>query len=268
MSDDVRTDDQETSQSDTCPSAHPRTPASAARLGREWLPAFEWKPAVVLLVSTAALAVVYYHPNVLRLDERYRLFSWHLLNFVLLFVLPALVVRFVFRERLSDYGFQLGEWRVWGKWLLLFVAVFIPIALIASRLPAFANFYPRYRPIVSYHRPLLGGYTMLPPDHRLILLSISGWLVYFFAWEFFFRGFMLFGLGRYIGALAIFVQMVPFAMAHFPKLEPEAWASVFAAVALGVMAWRSKSFVGPWLVHWLAATTMDLFVVFWPLHPH
>jgi membrane protease YdiL (CAAX protease family) len=218
-----------------------------------WLPACDWKAAVILTLGVALLTIVHYHPDPLNLDGRYRLFSWQGLNFLLLFLVPVLTIKFVFRERMSDYGLRLGEWRVWGKWLLLFLVVFIPVAAIASRLPEFAQYYPRYR--------------MMLLNHWLIFASMGGWLVYFCAWEFFFRGFMLFGLGKRIGALAIFVQMIPFVMAHFPKPELESWAAIIAGVALGLMAWRSKSFVGPWLLHWLAATAMDVFVVFWPLHP-
>lgn len=218
-----------------------------------WLPAFDWKCAVILTVGVAMLAIVHYHPNPLDLLEGYRLFSWQGLNLLLLFVVPVLVITLIFREPLSDYGFKVGDWRVWTRWLLVFVVVFIPIALIASRLPEFARYYPRYRPILA--------------NHWLIFASMGGWLVYFFAWEFFFRGFMLFGLGKRLGAIAIFIQTVPFVMAHFPKPELESWAAIIAGVALGVMAWRGKSFVGPWLVHWLAATSMDVFVVFWPIHP-
>jgi len=217
-----------------------------------WLPAFDWKAAVILTLGIAVLTVVHYHPDPLYLGDRWQLFSWQGLNFLLLFVAPVLVIRFVFRESLGDYGLQLGEWREWGKWLLLFLVVFIPCAAIASRLPQFHMYYPRYRPMLF--------------NHWLIFASMGGWLVYFCAWEFFFRGFMLFGLGKRIGAVAIFVQMVPFVMAHFPKPELESWAAVIAGIALGLMAWRSKSFVGTWLLHWLSATAMDLFVVFWPLH--
>lgn len=218
-----------------------------------WLPAFEWKPALILTLAVILLTIVHYHSRLRGFDPDLRLFAWQGMNFLLLFVVPVIVIKLVFRERLSDYGFRLGEWRVWGKWLLLFLVVFIPVAAIASRLPEFARFYPRYKPMLD--------------NHWLVFVSMAGWLVYFFAWEFFYRGFMLFGLGRHIGALAIFVQMIPFVMTHYPKPELESWAAIIAGVALGLMAWRGKSFVGPWLLHWLSATCMDLFVVFWPLPP-
>lgn len=223
---------------------------TATPVKEPWFPAVDWKGAVILTLGVLLLALTHY--STFRwLDAPYRLFGWFGLNVVLLLIVPLLVIRFVFKERVADYGFQLGDVRLWGKYLGLFLLVFIPCAVIASRMPEFAHYYPRYH----YARV----------NHLLIIPSSLGWLAYFAAWEFFFRGFMLQGLGKRIGPIAIFIQMVPFAMAHFSKLEPEALASIVAGVALGLMAWRSKSFVGPWLLHWAAATTMDLFVVFWPL---
>jgi uncharacterized protein len=215
-----------------------------------WFPAVDWKSAVILTLGVLLLLVVHYthFPGV---PDRYRLFAWFGLNVVLLLFVPLLVIRFVFKERPADYGFQMGEVRLWGKYLGLFLLVFIPCALIASRLPEFADYYPRYH----YARE----------NHVLLIYSSLGWLAYFAAWEFFFRGFMTMGLGKRLGAIAIFIQMVPFTMAHFPKPELESLAAIVAGIALGLMAWRSKSFVGPWLLHWFAATTMDVFVVFWPL---
>lgn len=212
---------------------------------------FDWKCAVILTLGTALLTVVHYHSRFPMLDGRYRLFAWFGVNALFLLLVPLLVIRYGFRESVRDYGFQLGDYRQWGKYLLIFLAVMIPVAAIASRIPEFNDYYPRYRPML---------------DNRwLILPSMAGWLLYFMAWEFFFRGFMVFGLGKRLGPLAIFIQMVPFTMAHFPKPELESFAAIIAGIALGIMAWRSRSFVGPWLLHWLAATSMDLFVVFWPL---
>jgi membrane protease YdiL (CAAX protease family) len=215
-----------------------------------WFPAVDFKCAVILTLGVLLLLAVHY-ARFPWLDDRYRLFAWFGLNVVLLLIVPLLVIRFVFKERVASYGFQMGDARLWGKYLGLFLLVFIPCALIASRLPQFADYYPRYH----YARE----------NHLLLIPSSLGWLAYFAAWEFFFRGFMTMGLGKRLGAIAIFIQMVPFTMAHFPKPELESLAAIIAGVALGLMAWKSKSFVGPWLLHWFAATTLDIFVVFWPL---
>lgn len=216
-----------------------------------WVPDAPWREAVILVYAALALAVVHYHGHLGFIPAQYTLFGWHALNFVMLFLGPVLLVRLVFRERVSEFGLAAGDVRIWGRWLVVLFLVMLPLLAIASRRPDFHAFYPRYG---------------LARDNAWLLLpSMTGWLVYFLAWEFFFRGFLLFGLGRRLGAIAIFIQMVPFAMAHFPKLELESFSAIVAGVILGVMAWRGKSCVGPWLLHWLVATAMDCLVVFWPL---
>lgn len=245
------TDDTPDGRTDQVAGAAERPETGLVSGGASWIPCFPWREAVILVYAAAALAVVHYHGRFGFLGERQQLFGWFALNFLALFVGPALLVRFIFRESLSEYGLRLGRADIWLKYLLGFLAVMVPVAAIASRIPEFQDFYPRY--------------AFARHEHWLILPSIGGWLVYFLAWEFFFRGFLLFGLGRRLGPVAIFIQMVPFTMAHFPKPEMESLAAIIAGVALGVMAWRGKSFVGPWLLHWVAATSMDLFVVFWPL---
>ncbi|HRU38794.1 MAG TPA: MATE family efflux transporter, partial [Candidatus Goldiibacteriota bacterium] len=44
----------------------------------------------------------------------------------------------------AAYGLALGNWRVWGRWLLVFLAFMVPVLMISSRMPSLQVFYPRY----------------------------------------------------------------------------------------------------------------------------
>lgn len=238
---------------DDAPSPGPGQPESGGPLcsGPSWVPAWPWwRETIILTYAAVALTVVHYHSSFGLFPPDQRLFEWFGLNFLALFVVPVLIIHLGFRQPLADFGLRLGRPAVWLRYLLAFTLVMAPVAVIASRIPEFAAYYPRYAP--AREAP------------QLLLLSMAGWLVYFLAWEFFFRGFLLFGLGQRLGAVAIVIQMVPFTMAHLPKPELEAFAAIIAGLALGVMAWRGKSCVGPWLVHWLAATMVDVLCVVWP----
>jgi membrane protease YdiL (CAAX protease family) len=79
--------------------------------------------------------------------------------------------------------------------------------------------------------------------------------------EFFFRGFLIFALARYIGSLAIFVMIVPYAMIHFGKPFAECLGSVIAGIALGTIALRTGSIYGGVFVHCGVAWSMDLFAM-------
>ena len=80
----------------------------------------------------------------------------------------------------------------------------------------------------------------------------------FVALEFFFRGFLVGGLGRYMGIFSVPVSVMPYMMIHFTKLLPEAAASVVAGFVLGYLAWETKSIWGGVCIHCAVAATMDL----------
>jgi len=229
---------------------------------RTWQPpesiyGFPVRESVVLLYCIIGLTFSFYHASLRSIDgltSDQRLFLWFGTNFVVLFVVPALLIRFVLRRPLSDYGLRWGNFAIWGRYFAFYLAVMIPVILIISREPSFHDYYPRCK--------------LARISDLWLILSTLGWLLYFFAWEWFFRGFMLFGLApRMGGALAIMVQMIPFVMMHYLKLEAETWSSIICGIVLGLMAFRGKSFVGTWILHWLVQTMMNLAVVWWPLGP-
>ncbi len=210
------------------------------------------REAFALAYCLVALTFVYLHGTPRSLAGDAQLFAWFGINFAVLFAVPALIVRLAWRRPLRAYGLGRGRQEVWGRYLVVYLALMIPLVLIISRNPQFQMYYPR----AMMARHGFGGFV----------LSSLGWLVYFFAWEWFFRGFLLFSLApRYGGGIAILIQTIPFAMMHYPKPEAEAWSSIACGLALGLMAFRGRSFVGCWLLHWSVQVLMDLSVVSWPL---
>lgn len=77
-------------------------------------------------------------------------------------------------------------------------------------------------------------------------------------WEFFFRGWILFGYARKFGAEALWLQAVPFALAHIGKPEVETLSTIFGGFAFGWVAWRTRSFLYPFLIHWFISTFIIL----------
>lgn len=212
------------------------------------------REAGVLLLAVFLLGLTYYHGAPACVAPRLQFFFWVGLNLLLLLAVPLALIRLCWREPLSRYGLAVGDVRVWSRWLLAFLAVMVPVILIASRMPSLQAFYPRY--------------TWARESALAFSASSAAWVLYFLAWEFFFRGFLLnVFLRRYSPAVAIAIQTVPFAMMHFPKPEVEALASIVAGVALGCMAYRGRSMLGPWLLHWFCAFLLDVLVIAWPVRP-
>ena len=91
----------------------------------------------------------------------------------------------------------------------------------------------------------------------MVVAHELGYVCYFFGWEFLFRGFLTLVLARYIGALAIVVQVVPFALLHVGKPQPEALGSIVAGIALAILALRTRSIWWGFLLHAAVALSMD-----------
>lgn len=183
----------------------------------------------------------------LQRHDWYPLFSylwwggWHLLCFLLL---PMALIRFGFRERLGDWGWQWGGvHRHWRGYLLLLLPVML-FAALASFREDFASHYPFYR------------------DARRSWLDLLLWqciyILQFVGVEFFFRGFLLNALRVPLGSLSIAVMCIPYLMLHFPKPWLEATGAIGFGFFLGVLALRSRSIWGGVLVHAGVAVTMDL----------
>lgn len=158
-------------------------------------------------------------------------------------VIPALVVRFCLRQRLTDYGLGVkGALRHAHVYVVLYLLV-LPAVVGVSFAPAFQEQYPFYR-----------SYGALPPGFLVWELAYAA---QFLALEFFFRGFVLHGLVPRLGGYAIFVMVVPYCMIHFGKPFPETIGAIAAGVILGLLSLRARSI---WLgvaIHVSVAWTMD-----------
>lgn len=144
---------------------------------------------------------------------------------------------FAFRENPRDYGWQLGDWRAGLALTFGALLLSLPVVWLAARSNSTMQNY--YAPLL---KPTLPMYTFL---------DLVGW-------EFLFRGWILFGYARKFGPDALWLQAVPFALAHFGKPEVETLSTIFGGFAFGWVAWRTKSFLYPLLIHWAIFTFVVL----------
>jgi uncharacterized protein len=189
---------------------------------------FDRKIVTITIVSTLLLTVARYH----------QFTSWKPYNGAILFLaVPLLFILFVFRENPREYGFQLGDWKAGLALTLGALVVMFPLLwLLLGRDASMRNYY---QPLLKSPLPL---YTFLD----------------LFGWEFLFRGWILFGYARKFGPEALWLQAVPFAIAHFGKPEIETLSTLFGGFAFGWVAWRTKSFLYPFLIHWAILTFVVL----------
>ncbi len=198
----------------------------------------DWKIAVLVVFSTLALMLDSYHAELLPWDKWFPGWSatglsTKILDRTLLyFVLPMLITLLVFRQKPGEYGFTLGDWKAGIILTLVGIILIAPVLWLVSRGDPTMQ---------EYYKPYVKG---LPWNTLLDL----------FGWEFFFRGWLLFGFARKFGAEAIWLQAVPFALAHIGKPEVETLSTIFGGFAFGWLAWRTKSFVYPLILHWFVGS--------------
>ncbi len=85
------------------------------------------------------------------------------------------------------------------------------------------------------------------------------------AWEFFFRGFLLFGLRRSVGnGMAVCIQTIPSCLWHIGLPTGEILGAAVGGILLGILALRTRSILWPFLLHLLIGAGLDLMIVLSP----
>jgi membrane protease YdiL (CAAX protease family) len=172
-------------------------------------------------------------------DERFLV-----VNAILLLWLPLLVVLGLLRLPVEQFGMAPGNGR--RGWALagLGFAVMLPAVIVVAHQKVFQETYPIRQ--------------LIRDQHSMLLYWELTYGFYFFFWEWFFRGFLLFGLRRGFGWHALWLQAIPFGLMHWGK-PPLEMASAFpGGLLLGLLAWRAESFLPCFALHWAMAASMDL----------
>ncbi len=188
------------------------------------------------------------HVRALQQSQWYHLllYAWwtgcHLVIFVLM---PWLMIRLVFRQRMQDFGWRWNDThRHWRGYLLLLSPILVLIALVTVFREDFVDHYPFYRLAERSWLDLL-AWELLYIGQFIFL-------------EFFFRGFMVNALRPAVGANAVWIMVVPYMMIHLPKPWLEATGAILFGLFLGILALRSRSIWGGVAVHVGVAVCMDL----------
>jgi membrane protease YdiL (CAAX protease family) len=152
--------------------------------------------------------------------------------------LPVAVILLLRRNPL-DFGLRLGEWRVWAPYVVVTCLVALPILYGASRIDSLNSYYT------------VSGFDLGHYAPRII--------VELAAWEFIFRGYLLFGLRDRFKESSILVQMVPFVLLHLGKPELETISTIPMGLYLGWVAYRSNSFWPAAIIHIFINITFRIF---------
>lgn len=190
----------------------------------------DWRVATTIIVSTLLIVIDHYHGFFVE--------KW--MDHALLYmVIPFILVKWVYRQPLSQYGLRWGDWKIGSIFTLAAWLLMTGIIAWAAQTPDFKTYYAN-----NTNSPL-----------GVIVTNAFD----LFGWEFVFRGWLLFTLFPICGPYAILLQAVPFTIAHFGKPELETLSCIFGGTAFGYIAWRTRSFLYPFFIHWYITTITILF---------
>ena len=146
-----------------------------------------------------------------------------------------------------DYGWNWENWRKHLVIALVLWALMLPFIVYFSRLPDVRASYAYYLP------PTTDALSW-----TWLLVSLT---IYMFCWEWFFRGFGLFGIAQGWGPVAsILIGAVLFGLAHTGKPPAEMMSAFGGGLVLGVLCWREKSFVPAFFTHALVHCSFAVLV--------
>ncbi|PIR49548.1 hypothetical protein COU79_04235 [Candidatus Peregrinibacteria bacterium CG10_big_fil_rev_8_21_14_0_10_54_7] len=163
-----------------------------------------------------------------------------------LFVIPIAIIS-LYGGNLRDFGFR-KEWHwPFSRRITVLTGLFVlSLLVLASLLPQFNNYYTARLPASSGWR-------------AFFITVVFG--LYLFAWEFFFRGFLLFGLVPRFGVYAIVIHLVLFTGMHITKPPLELVASLPGGLLLECVAYRCRSFLPAFLIHWMMNVVLKVLIV-------
>ncbi|HZZ70722.1 MAG TPA: CPBP family intramembrane glutamic endopeptidase [Pirellulales bacterium] len=238
--------------------------------GTQWMiDAFrgeERRPSVVIVLSTALVVSWWYLSHSLPAAVPPELSGWGEkwisrdlladlwggfrvlgLGALLLGLVPLIVVKAIFRERLRDYGVRLGDVKVLAFQVSCMLPLFILLGYWAAHRPDYQQAYP----LNDRARDCFG-------------LHVAFQIAYYLGWEFHFRGFVLQGVRPRAGEhVAMWVETIASTLAHLGKPLSETLGALLGGFFWGAITLRSRSILASFLQHWLLGLTLDITVCYW-----
>ncbi len=185
---------------------------------------FDWKLVIATIVTTLLIMIDRYHTFTT---------SKALDRLILYLIIPLIFIVIIFRENPAEYGFRLGDWKAGLALTGIVILIGAPILWFTAKGdPAMQDYY---------------DWMLTPKLPGFAFMDLIGW-------EFIFRGWLLFGYARKYGSDALWLQAVPFALAHLGKPEVETLSTIFGGFLFGLVAWRSKSFLYAFFIHYFVYT--------------
>ncbi len=172
---------------------------------------------------------------------------WFGLDTLLYLIFPILIIIFVFRDSIKNFGFRIGTGKTGLTYLLLSIIIILPTIYFSAQSKEFTDVYP----ILKAGRS----------DWTVFIIFEALLLFYIASWEFMWRGYVLFGLEKDFGYYAVLIQAIPFVILHNGKPFFETFGAIFGGIFLGYLALRTRSFYYGVFIHFSLISLLDFISV-------
>ncbi len=172
------------------------------------------------------------------------LLVWGINCVITFLLLPALFIKIILREKLSNYGLNLHLEKRFILLYSLMYLVMIPVLIYLSSNSAFLEKYPFFKIQNKAELPLFFKWEII-------------YVLQFVGIEFFFRGLLIHAFKHKFGYYSILFSVIPYCMIHFGKPLPETIGAIFAGLILGFLSLNTGSIVLGILLHCGIAVAMD-----------
>lgn len=173
--------------------------------------------------------------------------SFLLYNYVWFFIFPCLSNKFIFSQHPKNIGLCVPKW----NWLTLFSILLALLLLI---------------PWIIYfgHRTEFKGYAHGHPTlFKFLLTQLLTCPIFYFAEEFFFRGFVFLNLWKKVRWHSFWITDIFFTLSHIGKPGLEILMCIPASIVFNFLTLQSKSILPATFVHTMLGIVLNFMATFY-----
>jgi membrane protease YdiL (CAAX protease family) len=171
-----------------------------------------------------------------------------IIGFIFLGVIPFMIVLVILREKLKVYGLGLSLSSEIIYYTVILSVIIISISFLISRSPVNLKKYPLIKTKIW--------------NIKLLIISSLGWIIYLLAYEFLFRGFLLFTCIQSFGIWpAIIINILVYSLAHVPQGLNETAGAIPFGFVLCFMVILSGAMWPAFFLHVILAISNEWFSI-------
>jgi len=175
-------------------------------------------------------------------------YQW-IMAFFILGVIPALLIKLAFREKIKDYGVFAKRPIILLFITLIGVVLATPFVYFGAKNPRISSVYPLIR--------------NLSDSKFLFLKSAVFYFLYYIGYEFCFRGFLFMGIKEYVGEWqSVFISLAMTTLLHIDRPQVETLMAVVAGFIFPIVVSRVGSIIPVILIHAYVGISLDYWIIF------